>query len=464
MITYHFYLLTAFAMLFAFSAKSTVAKTPGGAMLPGAIFGLISVMGMGNPPECAVMAAAGAAASYMGAGLAVDESVKLASAPQAPGDYKRGMIGLALKGGLWLGFIAIIVGMTSQRFYFVRHNDIPIIICALPVLNVIGKAIFNAPCEPASEIYPKIYFAKSKAENWGGLLLMNLFLFIYALSHKAYGSADAWAAAIIGGAIGLPAAYYIEKKLSVVLARRAGGMRIRPEGLLFGVIGGLCYGGIMLVYRYPRQEPGPFAAAGLSWLWLIVAAVWEIVSYVAARKNPAPPDVARLRAAGVWDEETAADKKPDSTVTPGMVWFVYRYGATVGNILYCYVPIMFVLSGNNTAAHFISGSLILYFAWRAAAQLLRRACSNDKAQQQSLQLYRIVVYAGGFAVLLSAVLSLTAGFAYWGMWLLYTAIYLVYLLLFRADKRENAGGRVFNTLPIHLVAMAITLILGLMWS
>jgi hypothetical protein len=94
--------------------------------------------------------------------------------------YLWGMLGLAIKGGIWIGFGGIFLGMGLSGKPYSPREMLRIGI-ALLVLFVIGRWALNTPFEPHLKKLPALYFSdhwrweaaenvNPRAELWGGLL------------------------------------------------------------------------------------------------------------------------------------------------------------------------------------------------------------------------------------------------------------------------------------------------------
>ena len=126
-----------------------------------------------------------------------------------------GMLGLAIKGGIWIGFAGVFLGMgLSGRQY--RPLELLLLMAGLLVLFVLGTSLLNAPFDPANKILPRIYFSddwrwepeaalKPRREVWGGLLLALLGLVLDVAVRKRDALArnlGLWA--VLAGALGFP--------------------------------------------------------------------------------------------------------------------------------------------------------------------------------------------------------------------------------------------------------------------
>ena len=131
-----------------------------------------------------------------------------------PGAYRWGILGLALKGGLWIGFGGLFLGMglSGKRY---GSREMLGLGLAMLVLFFFGKWLLNTPFDPEARKLPYFYFSDhwrwEPAENvnprrevWGGLL----FAFAGLTSYLAFVKHDRLALnlglwGIVGG-LGFP--------------------------------------------------------------------------------------------------------------------------------------------------------------------------------------------------------------------------------------------------------------------
>ncbi|QDU78671.1 hypothetical protein Pla110_03750 [Polystyrenella longa] len=95
--------------------------------------------------------------------------------------YWWGMLGLGIKGGLWLGFAGLFLGVGLGRKTYSPMELLGLILVGV-LLLIVGIWLFNTPFEPENRILPRIYFSdhwrwepaefvNPRPENWGGVLL-----------------------------------------------------------------------------------------------------------------------------------------------------------------------------------------------------------------------------------------------------------------------------------------------------
>ena len=127
-----------------------------------------------------------------------------------------GMLGLAIKGGIWIGFAGVFLGMGLGGVRYRPLEMLALMIAAL-VAFFVGESVLNAPFDPANKALPAIYFSahwhwepdsvlKPRPECWGGLLLALAAVTAYAggwRKDRLARNLAHWG--ILGGAIGFPA-------------------------------------------------------------------------------------------------------------------------------------------------------------------------------------------------------------------------------------------------------------------
>lgn len=126
-----------------------------------------------------------------------------------------GMLGLSIKGGIWIGFAGVFLGMGLGGVRY-RARDMMIVMIVAFVAFFLGNYLLGLTHNPASKGLPFLYFSehgywnpgrevKSRHENWFGLLLGLLVVIGYsALVRKDRLARNMAFWGILGGAIGFP--------------------------------------------------------------------------------------------------------------------------------------------------------------------------------------------------------------------------------------------------------------------
>ncbi len=193
-----------------------------GAMIAGVLTSLTLVMLF--VPHVSSLKAARAAAMMtvaigIGGTMTYGQTVGLTHDPELVGNWEAlrwGMLGLMIKGGIWIGFAGAFLGMgLSDKRYL--PWEMLFIFLAMIGLMYLGLRWINSPFDPANRILPSLYFSdswyfepdkadlKPRREVWGGLLAALLGLVVYVAAFKR----DALAARLalvgfIAGGLGFP--------------------------------------------------------------------------------------------------------------------------------------------------------------------------------------------------------------------------------------------------------------------
>jgi hypothetical protein len=126
-----------------------------------------------------------------------------------------GLLGLAIKGGVWIGFAGAFlgIGLGGKRYHPVEMVGV---FLGMMGLYALGVWLLNHPYDPANRILPKIYFSddwrwepdailKPRRERWGGLWFALTGLFVYCRwirQDRLASRLTAWAT--LAGALGFP--------------------------------------------------------------------------------------------------------------------------------------------------------------------------------------------------------------------------------------------------------------------
>lgn len=168
-----------------------------GAMIAGALASLTLVLffaGGGSSLAAARAAAMATVGVGIGGTMTYGQTVGLTHDTNLVGNWEAwrwGMLGLFIKGGIWISFFGAFLGMglSGKRY---RPLEMLLLIGALTGLVYLGLWLINSPYDPANKILPKIYFSdswyfepddpnlKPRREVWGGLLAALIGLLAYA--------------------------------------------------------------------------------------------------------------------------------------------------------------------------------------------------------------------------------------------------------------------------------------------
>jgi hypothetical protein len=184
-----------------------------GAMIAGALASLTLVM-LFIPKATSLSGARAAAMMTVGIGIGgtmtYGQTVGLTHDRELVGNWEAlrwGLLGLFIKGGIWISFGATFLGMGlgGKRY---RPIEMLCIFLALVGLVHLGIWLINSPFDPANKILPSIYFSdswyfepdktdmKPRPEVWGGLLVALFALVVYVALVRR--DKLAWRMAIVG--------------------------------------------------------------------------------------------------------------------------------------------------------------------------------------------------------------------------------------------------------------------------
>lgn len=246
-----------------------------GAMLAGALIGLTLTLILcphANALAVARAVAWGTVAIGMGGSMTYGQTVGLTQTPALVGNWGAlcwGMLGLALKGSLWIGFGAAFLGMGLSGVRY-RVREMLIVMPALIGLSLLGMWLLNEPFRPAERILPPLYFSadwrweptavlKPRREFWGGMLCALTGLLVYVSAYRRDHLALRLALwGMLGGALGFPGGQCLQAFHAWNMDLFASGTLMRADPLInwwnfmettFGVIMGATLGLGLWVHR-----------------------------------------------------------------------------------------------------------------------------------------------------------------------------------------------------------------------
>jgi hypothetical protein len=157
-----------------------------GAMIAGLLVSLALALRLcPDSPTGPVLRAVAWATVAMGLGgsMTYGQTIGLTQDPALVGNRAAlawGMLGLAVKGGIWIGFAGAALGMGLGGVRY-RPREIVLLWLGLLTLSGLGLDLLNEPFDPGRRVLPRIYFSadwhwqpgaqlKPRPEVWGGLL------------------------------------------------------------------------------------------------------------------------------------------------------------------------------------------------------------------------------------------------------------------------------------------------------
>jgi hypothetical protein len=211
--------------------------------------------------------------------------------------FSWGMLGLAIKGSIWIGFGGAFLGLAlGGRSY--RALEILALFAGMLLLFFLGGWLLNEPFDPSRKMLPKIYFSddwhwepeavlKPRRERWGGLLLALLGLVAYLRWVRLDRLATRLAGwAMLGGALGFPAGQCLQAFHAWNRELFASGVWVRLDPLInwwnlmettFGAVYGAVLGLGVWRNRHhlrPREtsesKPDTSRSLGALWEWVSI--------------------------------------------------------------------------------------------------------------------------------------------------------------------------------------------------
>lgn len=193
-----------------------------GAMIAGLLVSLVVVAGLRPqaPASWSMRAVAfGAIGAGFGGAMTYGQTIGLTQDAALVGNWaalRWGLIGLAVKGALWIGWFGACLGMGLGTVRY-RAREVLILMAVLVGVALLGVWLLNGPYDPAQRILPRLYFSASwywrpdapdlqpRREVWGGLLASLLAFGVYARvvrGDRLVPRLLGWGVA--GGAVGFP--------------------------------------------------------------------------------------------------------------------------------------------------------------------------------------------------------------------------------------------------------------------
>ncbi|HEV57376.1 MAG TPA: hypothetical protein ENN87_07745, partial [Phycisphaerales bacterium] len=160
----------------------------------------------------------GTVAMGFGGSMTYGQTVGLTHNPEMVGHVGAlmwGLAGLAIKGGLWIGFAGVFLGMGLSGVRY-RPRQMLWLMLGIVAAFVVGVLVFNSPFNPQEKSLPPVYFSadwrwqpgaelEPRHEWWGGLLVALALTIAYAgwkRKDRLARNMALWG--ILGGALGFP--------------------------------------------------------------------------------------------------------------------------------------------------------------------------------------------------------------------------------------------------------------------
>jgi len=175
-----------------------------GAMVPGVLVAMVLVF-LSSPHASSLRAARAVALTALafafGGSMTYGQTVGLTHDHELIGNwpaFRWGMLGLFVKGGIWIGFAGAFLGIGLSRKKY-SALEILTVMATMVGCYYLGRYLLNEPFhpfDPEKRELPPIYFSdhwdwepdkadmRPRPESWGGLLLALTVLFVYVAGFK----------------------------------------------------------------------------------------------------------------------------------------------------------------------------------------------------------------------------------------------------------------------------------------
>ena len=203
-----FLVASMLCMSFGWGMRGSAIGGEKGAMLPGALLGVVCTWYTGSEllMENVFLFAAACALGYFYGGMETYGStmglVIMHDNPRY--NPSLGYLALAFKGAIWGGLGAGFLGMSFSAVSGVVYKwyDIVVFFALIPLLQQIGYRIFNTPYDPENDRMPKICFSEKRREEWGRNLMVIAALLVLMVLRKDLFAIIMWIGGTVAGSVG----------------------------------------------------------------------------------------------------------------------------------------------------------------------------------------------------------------------------------------------------------------------
>ncbi|MCL2509363.1 MAG: hypothetical protein FWF05_09325 [Oscillospiraceae bacterium] len=414
-----FIAVSAAAMSYGWGMRGTTLGAEKGAMLPGALMGMLIAVFSGSDflrEHFYLLSAIGALGIYFGGSMSYMQSVGLTSDKNPPDDFKRGMTGLFVKGFIWFGLFGSITGMFLSFLtgrYYGDLKTVLLIFGLLPLFALCGSRIFDRPYDEKKGIHPKIYFSRNRPEGMGVLfgILVELIL-VMAVSK------DTVALTLTGGFVLTGSVCWCLAQLLHIKAKYPNkkGKRLfaalQKKGICelwkvnecsMGLFSGI---GISVTFTLVVNFSGKYQAfytdlslpnlTGLS-EWVLPAIFVALLAvdmtriFINRRKTKEEYEYMLSRGWMSRQELEIALQNPGKE--PSKTWLMYERAREVATFpIYCVIPLFFVFLGSAGVAKLVS----FYILWHV---LVEEQAFNRFNRFKYIWLWRALLMGFGFLVI-----------------------------------------------------------------
>jgi len=178
------------AVSYGWGMRGTTLGAEKGAMLPGALMGMMIAVFSGSDflrENFFLLSAAGAMGIYFGGTMSYMQSIGMAGDRNPPEDFRRGMTGIFVKGCIWYGIFGAFIGMFLSFLSGQFYNEfwrVLLLFGVLPLFALCGSRLFDRPFDAEKGVHPKIYFSRNRPESMGVLFGILVWLVIFQAIHR----------------------------------------------------------------------------------------------------------------------------------------------------------------------------------------------------------------------------------------------------------------------------------------
>lgn len=447
------------AISFAWGMRGTTIGGEKGAMLPGALIGLLIAV-FSNilivREHFYIFSALGAVSMYFGGSMTYGETLGLSMNTKPAENMKKGLIGVFIKGFLWFGsFGAIFSTGINAVCYMYSILEMSIIFPLAVVIGIAFYFLFNRPLGKKENKHPKIYFSKTRQESWGallgvylvllvfGIIKLNILTIVFSVCCAVFGGIG-W---LIGQLLQIYSIHYAKENalFGKVFARSNNVDSWKIMECSLGLFGGLG-AALSFLLSYPHFKSTVFnlemnggllpvnrtllQVLFIVWLVLICA---DFVHYFIKKPALKSELKALLEKEEITQAQYSASLIKAVDETPKRYTIYFKATEIIEPVLYGVFPfIMIALGGRNAALATTSFIMFLVLAQEIAL---------EKKINKIFNLITMIL----FALVSVAILVLQLGFGYilndWLTLILYTVVYevLTLLWLFPQEIKKNTN-------------------------
>ena len=414
-----FIAVSTIAVSYGWGMRGTTLGGEKGAMLPGALMGLLIAVFSGSDfllQHFYLLSAIGALGIYPGGSMSYMQSAGLTSDRNPPDDYRRGMTGLFVKGSIWFGIFGAVVGMflSFLTSYYYDLKAVALLFGLLPLFGLCGSRLFDRPFDEKKGIHPRIYFSRTRPEGVGVMFGLLVGLVAFMVIYRDTLALLLTAGSLISGGVGFVLgvmlqmrAKYPNKKGWQFLGKyhKMGWIGTwKVAECSYGAIAGL---GISLTFvlittflpKYQAQYAAISATPQLTNLkpWILPAILVallaaDLLKYVI--KRPRTAEELRYMNLRGWmsgDELEIALKTAGPE--PSKAFLLYEKISHIAEFpIYCYIPLLFLFLGSGETAQLVS----FYILWFV---LVEQQALDRFNHFKYIYLWRTLLLGAGFLVI-----------------------------------------------------------------